>query len=158
MKPITRKFVIFLSILIAVFLFACSPTDETPVPVTPAEDLSVNLAPIETVFTLKTIAGDGKLLYIGMGGEIDGSINPDLVVQPGAVVRIVLINGDGMVHDLFLPDFNAKTEYVKKISDQAEIVFEVGDRQPGSYVYYCTLPGHRQAGQEGKLIISESSE
>ena len=158
MKPTTRKFVIFLSILIAVFLFACSPTDETPVPVTPAEDLSVNLAPIETVFTLKTIAGDGKLLYIGMGGEIDGSINPDLVVQPGAVVRIVLINGDGMVHDLFLPDFNAKTEYVKKISDQAEIVFEVGDRQPGSYVYYCTLPGHRQAGQEGKLIISESSQ
>ena len=158
MKPTARKFVIFLSILIAVFLFACSPTDKTPVPVTPAEDLSVNLAPIETVFTLKTIAGDGKLLYIGMGGEIDGIINPDLVVQPGAVVRIVLINGDGMVHDLFLPDFNTKTEYVKKISDQAEIVFEVGDRQPGSYVYYCTLPGHRQAGQEGKLIISESSQ
>jgi len=156
MKTTTLIFTIIFSILIAVFLFACSPTDETPVPVTPAEDLSVNLAPIETVFTLKTIAGDGKLLYIGMGGEIDGIINPDLVVQPGAVVRIVLINGDGMVHDLFLPDFNAKTEYVKKISDQAEMVFEVGDMQPGSYVYYCTLPGHRKAGQEGKFIVEEN--
>ncbi len=156
MKTTTLIFTIIFSILIAVFLFACSPTDETPVPVTPAEDLSVNLAPIETVFTLKTIAGDGKLLYIGIGGEIDGIINPDLVVQPGAVVRIVLINGDGMVHDLFLPDFNAKTEYVKKISDQAEMVFEVGDMQPGSYVYYCTLPGHRKAGQEGKFIVEEN--
>ncbi len=156
MKTTTLIFTIIFSILIAVFLFACSPTDETPVPVTLAEDLSVNLAPIETVFTLKTIAGDGKLLYIGMGGEIDGIINPDLVVQPGAVVRIVLINGDGMVHDLFLPDFNAKTEYVKKISDQAEMVFEVGDMQPGSYVYYCTLPGHRKAGQEGKFIVEEN--
>ena len=158
MKTTIRIFTIIFSILIAVFLFACSSTDETPVPVTPAEDLSVNLAPIETVFTLKTIAGDGKLLYIGVGGEIDGIINPDLIVQPGAIVRIVLTNGDGMVHDLFLPDFDAKTEYVKKIGDRTEMVFEVDDMQPGSYVYYCTLPGHRKAGQEGKLIISESSQ
>jgi len=158
MKTTIRIFTIIFSILIAVFLFACSSTDEAPVPVTPAKDLSVNLAPSETVFTLKTIAGDGKLLYIGVGGEIDGIINPDLIVQPGAVVRIILTNGDGMVHDLFLPDFDAKTEYVKKIGDRTEMVFEVDDMQPGSYVYYCTLPGHRKAGQEGKLIISESSQ
>jgi len=104
-------------------------------------------------FTLKTIAEDGKLAYIGIGGDIDGVVNPDLIVQPGSVVQITLVNGDGMVHDLFLPDFNANTGYVKKIGDQAEIIFEVGDRQPGSYVYYCTLPGHRNAGQEGKLVI-----
>ena len=155
MKTIIRIFTIIFSILIAVFLFAYSPTNQAPVPVTPAEDQFVNFAPIETVFTLKTIAGDGKLLYIGMGGEIDGIINPDLIVQPGAVVHIVLVNGDGMVHDLFLPDFNTKTDYVNKIGDQAELVFEVGDMQPGDYVYYCTLPGHRKAGQEGKFIVTK---
>ena len=155
MKTITPIYTIIFSILIAVFLFACSPTDEVPVSVTPAEDLSVNLAPTETVFTLKTIAGDGKLLYIGVGGDIDGSINPDLIVQPGSIVRIVLTNGDGMVHDLFLPDFDAKTEYVKKIGDRTELVFEVGDMQPDSYVYYCTLPGHRKAGQEGKIVVTQ---
>jgi len=106
-------------------------------------------------FTLQTIAENGKLLYIGVGGDIDGIVNPDLVVQPGAVVRIILINGDSMTHDLFLPDFNAKTEYVRKIGDQTELVFEAGAMQPGTYVYYCTLPGHRKAGQEGKLIVEE---
>ena len=156
MKSTIRIFVIIFSILIAVFLFACSPTGETPVPVTPAEDLPVSIAPIETVFTLKTIAENGKLLYIGVEGEIDGIINPDLVVPQDAVVRIILINGDGMPHDLFIPDLDTKTEYVKKIGEQTEIVFTVGDLQPSTYVYYCTLPGHRKAGQEGKLIVEEN--
>lgn len=105
-------------------------------------------------FTLKTISGEGKLVYMGIGGEIDGVINPDLNVQPGTVVNIILINGDGMPHDLFLPEFDVRTAYVTKIEEKTEIVFEVGNSEPGKYVYYCTVPGHRQAGQEGQLIVN----
>ena len=154
----TRKFAIIFSAIMTTCLFSCTPQLEDTVPVTPVENQSDSSVTVDAEFTLKTIAEDGKLLYIGVGGEIDGIINPDLVVQPGAVVRIVLINGDGMVHDLFLPDFDAKIDYVNKIGDRTEMVFEVDDMQPGSYVYYCTLPGHRKVGQEGKLIISESSQ
>jgi len=149
----THKFAIIFSVLISLFLYSCTPQQEETVPVTPDEIQSESSATVDVEFTLQTIAENGKLLYIGVGGDIDGIINPDLVVQPGAVVRIVLTNGDGMVHDLFLPDFNVKTEYVRKINDRTEMVFEVGDIQPGSYVYYCTLPGHRKAGQEGKFIV-----
>lgn len=106
-------------------------------------------------FTLQTDARDGKLGFMGMGGEIDGVINPDIIVQPGDVVRLILVNGDGMPHDLFLPDLDTGTEYVSQIGDRTEIIFEVKDIQPGNYVYYCTVPGHRQAGQEGKLIVSQ---
>jgi nitrite reductase (NO-forming) len=149
----THKFAIIFSVLISLFLYSCTPQQEETVPVTPDEIQSESSATVDVEFTLQTIAENGKLLYIGVGGDIDGIINPDLVVQPGAVVRIVLTNGDGMVHDLFLPDFNIKTEYVRKINDRTEMVFEAGDIQPGSYVYYCTLPGHRKAGQEGKFIV-----
>ncbi len=149
----THKFAIIFSVLISLFLYSCTPQQEETVPVTPDEIQSESSATVDVEFTLQTIAENGKLLYIGVGGDIDGIINPDLVVQPGAVVRIVLTNGDGMVHDLFLPDFNVKTEYVRKINDRTEMVFEAGDIQPGSYVYYCTLPGHRKAGQEGKFIV-----
>ena len=63
-----------------------------------------------------------------------------------------------MPHDLSLPDFDAKTQYVMKVGDQAEITFEVGDVQTGTHVFYCSVPGHRQAGQEGKLIVREPLE
>ena len=155
----THPSTIFLSVLIALFLFACAPQNDTPIPVTmvaAVEDQPATPVTIDVEFTLQTIAENGKLLYIGVGGDIDGIINPDLVVPQGAVVRIVLINGDGMPHDLFIPDFNAKIGYVKKIGEQTEIVFEVSDTQPGAYVYYCTVPGHRRAGQEGKLIVEEN--
>lgn len=152
----THPSTIFLSALIALFLFACAPQNVTPVPVTAVEDQPATPVTIDVEFTLQTIAKNGKLLYIGVGGDIDGVINPDLIVPPGAVVRIVLINGDGMVHDLSLPDFDTKTDYVRKIGDQAEIAVATGGIQPGSYIYYCTLPGHRKAGQEGKLIIEEN--
>ena len=153
----THPSLVFLSVLITMFLFACGPK---PQKVDPAIVIDTTAKPTDSVtveFTLRTIAENGKLLFVGVGGDIDGILNPDLLVPRGAVVRIVLINGDSMPHDLFLPDFDAKTEYVKKIGEQTEIVFEVSDMQPGSYVYYCTVPGHRQAGQEGKLIV-ESSE
>ena len=151
----TRKFAIIFSAIMTTFLFSCTPQLEDTVPVTPVENQSDSSVTVDAEFTLITIAEGGNLLYIGVGGEIDGIINPDLDVQPDTVVRIILINGDGMVHDLFLPDFDAKTDYVKKIGEQAELVFEVGDMQPGSYVYFCTLPGHRKAGQEGTLIVTK---
>ena len=108
---------------------------------------------ITVAFTLQTIAAHGKLLFQGVGGEIDGIVNPDLHVPQGANVEITLINADGMPHNVFFPDFKAESSYVAKIGDHTKIVFQAGTVRPGSYVYYCEVPGHRQAGQEGKLII-----
>lgn len=134
------------------------PSGEQPsapaVPPTGVEEPPAASAPATAEFTLRTIVKDGSLGYIGVGGEIDGIINPDLVVRPGVTIHITLVNGDGMPHDLFLPDFSAHTAYVNKIGSSTDISFTTGDRQPGAYVYYCTVPGHRQAGQEGKLIVA----
>jgi len=152
---INHRFTIIFSVLISLFLFGCAPLQEETIPVTPVDNLPESSTKVDAEFTLKTIAENGKLLYLGVGGDIDGIINPELVVHPGAVVRITLVNGDGMVHDLFIPDLDERTEYVRQIGNQAEITFEIGDMQPGSYVYYCTLPGHRKAGQEGKLIVKK---
>ena len=112
-------------------------------------------AATDVEFTLQTMAEGGKLAYRGIGGQIDGIVNPDLIVHPRDVVRVILINGDGMPHDLFLPDFNAKTSYVAKIGERTEMVFEVSERQPSTYVYYCTVTGHRRAGQEGNIIVAK---
>ena len=71
---------------------------------------------------------------------------------------MIFVNGDGMPHDLFLRDSDVNTDYVAKSGDETGTVFEVGDMQSGSYVYYRTVPGHLHADQKGKLIVAEISE
>lgn len=104
-------------------------------------------------FTLTTRMDPGKMVFAGVGGEIDGDANPDLVVPPGSTVHLTLINGDGMPHDLMVPDLNVHTAMTVAKGDAVEVVFEAG--AAGEFVYYCTISGHRQAGMEGKLIVTE---
>ena len=108
---------------------------------------------IDKEFTLKTAMADGRMVFVGVGGELDSVIDPSLTVRPGETVRIVLVNDDGMMHDLAIPDLNAQTSMTTSKGQNANVVFEV--HRSGEYVYYCTVSGHRQAGMEGNLIVSE---
>jgi nitrite reductase (NO-forming) len=91
--------------------------------------------------------------FTGVGGSIDGIFNPTLQIEPGDVVEITLVNGDALEHDIVLPDFNANSESVRTRGETTVIVFEAD--QIGDFVYYCSIPGHRQAGMEGRLVVSE---
>lgn len=144
---------------------AAEPTEEAAEPTMEAAEplkATETVAPAQSVvaevidFTLQTAVTQGKMVYIGVGGAIDGLVNPDLEVTAGATVQVTLTNGDGMQHDVSFPDFGATSELVRGRGDSTAITFEVGDDQVGVFAYYCTVPGHRQAGQEGRLIVSES--
>ena len=137
-----------------------SPVVPTPTPtIVPIPTLTVEPIPTEppgqAEFTLRTDYRNGKMIYVGVGGDIDGVVNPDLIVQPNTLVRAILVNGDGMNHDLYFPDFSAKTAKVGRREETAEVTFLVDANQVGVFVYYCTLPGHREAGQEGKMQVVE---
>lgn len=105
-------------------------------------------------FTLRTNVGEKGLSFIGVGGTIDGVINPKLQVAVGAVVQITLVNGDGALHDVVFPDFQAATEQVVGKGSSSSTVFKAG--QAGTFPYYCSIPGHRQAGMEGQLVVGEA--
>jgi nitrite reductase (NO-forming) len=101
---------------------------------------------------------DGRMVFIGVGGEIDGAVNPDLHVHPGDHVRLVLENGDGMPHDLAIPDLFAQSPMVSSQGERAELIFKVGEDNRGTFPYFCTVIGHRQAGMEGKLVVGNEAE
>mgnify|MGYP002336086734 CR=1 FL=1 len=107
----------------------------------------------DVTFTLKTAIADGKLVYIGQGGGIDGVVNPTLRVAPNAVVQVTLVNGDGAQHDIVAPDFNAKSDIVTKVGASTALVFRA--TKTGSFPYYCAIPGHRAAGMEGRFEIGK---
>lgn len=108
-------------------------------------------ADFNVTFTLKTTFSNGKMAFLGVGGEIDGLLNPDLSVQRSDSVRIVLVNDDGMPHDFAIPDLKAQTSMVSAKGQTTDIIIEISTA--GEYIYYCTVSGHRQAGMEGKLIV-----
>lgn len=107
----------------------------------------------DVTFTLRTGIADGKLVFIGAKGDIEGQINPDLHVPEGAVVQINLINGDGAIHDIALPDFNVDSDDISGKGSSTAVVFRVD--KAGEFKYLCTLPGHIQAGMIGKLIVGD---
>lgn len=104
-------------------------------------------------FTLRTDVAEGKLVFVGVGGEIDGVVNPELHVEPNAVVQITLINGDGAQHDWAVPDLNAKTDLITGQGSSSSTVFRVGE--DGEHTYLCTVPGHQAAGMEGTLHVGQ---
>jgi nitrite reductase (NO-forming) len=77
------------------------------------------------------------------------------MVEPGASLRIVMVNGDGIPHDLVIDELKARTTIVSQKGGQDELVVEALSGE-GTYDYYCSVPGHRQLGMEGKLVVEES--
>jgi nitrite reductase (NO-forming) len=122
----------------------------TPPTATLVDSSQVTYTP-DVSFTLQTGIAEGKLVFTGVGGEIDGVVNPTLRVAPDAVVQITLVDGDGAQHDVAFPDFNAKSDFVTGQGSSSTFVFRA-DKE-GSFSYYCTVPGHRQAGMEGLIEV-----
>jgi nitrite reductase (NO-forming) len=112
----------------------------------PAADYTPNVR-----FRLRTELAEGKMAFVGVGGDIEGIVNPALRVAEGDVVQVGIINGDGVEHDVVFPEFKAATDRVNRKGASSVTVFRAN--QAGEFAYFCSLPGHRQAGMEGKLVV-----
>ena len=106
-------------------------------------------------FTLRTDIADGKLVYISETGPTKGMVNPDLIVPENAVVQISIINGDGAIHDIAVPEFGAQSEQIVGAGAATAIVFRANKR--GTFEYLCTLPGHKAAGMFGRIIVGDGA-
>jgi nitrite reductase (NO-forming) len=106
----------------------------------------------EARFTLRTGIAEGRMVFIGVGGAIDGQVNPLLSAVEGQVVQIVLFNGEGAEHDIVFPDQDARSQLIIGRNSSTSMSFRAG--RSGDFVYFCDVPGHRQAGMEGKFIVT----
>ncbi len=118
----------------------------------------VETQPEVVEFTLRTIIGSTPAMaFIGVGGDIDGVINPELVVNQGDTVRLTVINGDPVLHDLKIDAFDVYTGELLEAEQTVTVEF-VAD-EAGEFDYYCSIPGHREIGMFGllRVIASEDS-
>jgi plastocyanin len=67
-------------------------------------------------------------------------------------VTVEFKNPQSLTHDVAIEDANGgqvgKTELIADGSTSTSV-----DLKPGTYTFYCTVPGHREAGMEGTLVV-----
>jgi len=76
----------------------------------------------------------------------------DEVTAEAGKVTVDFNNPQSLPHDVAIEDSKgeqvAKTEVITDGSDSTAV-----DLEPGEYTFYCTVPGHREAGMEGTLTV-----
>ena len=103
--------------------------------------------PFDREYTLES----SILGYRGVGGEIDGIRNPTLWALTGETVRITIVNAELMLHDIALDKLAVKSTEVLDKGASTNITFKA----ERSDTYFCSIPGHRAAGMEGRIDVSD---
>jgi plastocyanin len=98
-------------------------------------------------------SGGGETIAIEAdpGGEL-AYTTKSLTAKAGNVT-IDFKNPQALMHDVAVEDSSGKvigkTELVAESSSTASLE----NLKPGTYTFFCTVPGHREAGMEGTLTV-----
>jgi nitrite reductase (NO-forming) len=134
------------SLIIAILLAGCAGPVDAPGKVS---EVSVSRS---LIYHLKSDTGAGGMWFMGVDGDIAGQTNPTLQAKVGDTLSLTLTSGDGALHDFVAPDYKAKSIPVSGEGKSITLTFKVD--KAGTFPYYCSIPGHREAGMEGKIVVT----
>ena len=77
------------------------------------------------------------------------AITGDLEVPPGELT-ITLTNAGTMAHNLVFENGPRSAD----LNPGDTVTLDVGSLEPGTYVIYCDIAGHRAAGMEARLVVT----
>ena len=140
-----KKLAVVFALALASFaLVACGSSDDST-----SGDTTVTES--QTTEAEGGTAGGGSTLDISSpsSGLLYSSDTAD---AKAGEVTLSYTNPQPLAHDVAIEDSGSKT------IGQTELVTEgtdstVVDLKPGEYTFYCTVPGHREAGMEGALTV-----
>ncbi len=102
-----------------------------------------------------TTAPGGKVTELSVSSPADGSLTyqpSGLTAQPGNVT-ITYDNASQVPHSIAVATSNGNVlGQVQPFTNGKQSV-SLTNLAPGKYVFYCTVPGHRQAGMQGDLTV-----
>jgi plastocyanin len=96
--------------------------------------------------------GTGASLDIEADPDGNLAFTSDSATAEAGEVTVNFTNSSPVPHDVRIEDKSGKevggTEVIQESSDSGEV-----ELKPGTYTFYCSVPGHRQAGMEGTLTV-----
>jgi plastocyanin len=135
-------------------VFAVAAQDQaTP---TPGEDPCASPAAAMTASPGAAASGtpDPCATPVGQAGPtvemIDIAFNPkEITIPANTDVTINLVNKGATTHNFVIDELNVHSgDYAAGQTGTVTI-----NAAPGSYEYYCSIPGHKPAGMVGTLIV-----
>ena len=113
-------------------------------------------------------AGGGAAAESGKeaGGGEGGGSSVEIEADPGGElayttteasakagkVTVDFNNPQGLTHDVTIEDSSGKEVGKTELIGEGETSTTV-NLKPGAYTYFCSVPGHREAGMEGTLTV-----
>jgi plastocyanin len=76
----------------------------------------------------------------------------DQATAQAGEVNVAFTNLSGVPHDVAIEGSDGETVGETETTPKGSTVTVV-DLKPGTYTFYCSVPGHRQAGMEGTLTV-----
>lgn len=93
--------------------------------------------------------GVGEVLEIAIQ-NVEAVLHDFTIDKIDADVHISYLGGTGQ-HAHAEPELDADVHFV--LTEPGSGVVHIKVHEPGEYVIYCSVPGHREAGMEGTLIV-----
>jgi plastocyanin len=96
----------------------------------------------------------GATTVLALTSPASGALvySPEGLKAAAGEVEIVYDNPSVVPHNVAL-EFEGKEIGKSEVVTNSESSLKL-DLDPGEYVFYCTVPGHRQAGMEGDLLVT----
>jgi uncharacterized cupredoxin-like copper-binding protein len=113
------------------------------------------------------IAADAQQLTVTVGDSLSFD-RPTLIVEAGRPVVVTVRNQSMTEHDFVIPSMPAQdvvvrfegghshgdgTAIVGHPQTKGEVRVQFTPTEPGTYEFYCSLPGHREAGMTGTVTV-----
>lgn len=91
-----------------------------------------------------------EVVEVSVGAKEFSFTPSKITVDAGSKVRLTLENSGNVSHDFVIDELDVTTTLVSP-GDSETIDFTVS--KAGSYEFYCSIPGHKEAGMAGTLVV-----
>ena len=130
-----------------------STTNTTAPAQTPA---TTTAAPAETSTSgssgASSSGGSSKLsLEANSGGQL--AYNTKSLSASAGTVTIDFTNTSPIEHDVTVESARGQKVGATPVFSGGSKTLTLSNLKPGTYKFYCSVPGHRQAGMEGTLVV-----
>ena len=148
-----KKLAALLTLALASFaLVACGGDDDNDTTATQTSEATNGAATGEATTGGGQAAGGET---ISLEADPDGQLayTTDTLSAKAGNVTIAFDNPASITHDVAVNDSGGNEVGKSDLIAQDSTTLALENLRPGNYTFYCTVPGHKEAGMEGTLTV-----